>query len=112
MIPKSSNASPRSRIVSSRSNNTDYSSVIEWIATPPFPAYPFRGMKKLIVLLLLCVSAFAQKFTIDQVMSSPFPNQLVAAKKAARVVWVLNDHGASNLWIAEGPDWRGEQPPH
>src|SRR5579864_2084414 len=66
-------------------------------------------MKKLIVLLMLATSAFAQKFTIDQVMSAPFPNQLVAAKKSARVVWVFNDHGAANLWIAEGPDWRGKQ---
>ena len=66
-------------------------------------------MKKLILVFVLCVSAFAQKFTIDQVMSAPYPNQLVAAKKAARVVWVFNDHGASNVWMAEAPDWKGKQ---
>src|SRR5205085_3800210 len=46
---------------------------------------------------------------IDQVMSATIPNQLVPAKKAARVFWVFNHHGAPNLWVADGPDWKGKR---
>ncbi len=69
-------------------------------------------MKRLLLFLALCLTASAQKFTIDQVMSAPFPNQMTAARKAPIVAWVLNDHGASNVWVAEAPDWNGRQLTH
>jgi dipeptidyl aminopeptidase/acylaminoacyl peptidase len=49
--------------------------------------------------------AFAQQpFTLEQVMSSPFPSGLVAATNRSRVAWVFNTRGVRNVWLADGPD--------
>ena len=38
-------------------------------------------------------------------MSSPFPNELVAATHGSRVAWVFNAKGVRNVWVADGPDF-------
>lgn len=59
----------------------------------------------LVLVLLAFVSpagAQAQKtFTIDQVLSAPFPTELTAAPAKGRVAWVFNAQGRRNLWVAE-----------
>lgn len=40
-------------------------------------------------------------FTLEQVMSSPFPTELTAAPAGGKVAWVFNDRGARNIWVAE-----------
>ena len=40
-------------------------------------------------------------FTLEQVMSAPFPSELVAAPAAGRVAWLQNARGVRNIWIAE-----------
>ena len=62
----------------------------------------------LIVLLIVgCTTAlWAQSpFTLEQVISSPFPNELVAATHGRRVAWVFNAKGVRNVWVADGPDF-------
>src|SRR6059036_90676 len=49
-----------------------------------------------------------QPFTIDQVMSAPFPEALVAAPRGGAVAWVFNARGARNIWVAAPPDYRGK----
>jgi dipeptidyl aminopeptidase/acylaminoacyl peptidase len=44
-------------------------------------------------------------FTLEQVMSSPFPSELVAATHGSRVAWVFDAKGVRNVWIADGPDF-------
>jgi len=62
-----------------------------------------------IVLALLFASilpVLAQaRFTLEQVMSSPFPSELVAATHGTRVAWVFEAKGVRNVWIADGPDF-------
>jgi dipeptidyl aminopeptidase/acylaminoacyl peptidase len=56
--------------------------------------------------VLVCCAlpiAAAQKFTLEQVLSSPFPTNLVAAQRSGRVAWIFNSRGARNVWIADGP---------
>ena len=53
------------------------------------------------------VSHAQQAFTLDQVMSAPFPEDLVAAPTGGTVAWVFNDRGARNIWVAAPPDYRG-----
>jgi len=48
-----------------------------------------------------------EPFSLEQVMSSPFPSELVAAPAAGRVAWVQNAGGVRNIWIAE-PSATGE----
>ena len=40
-------------------------------------------------------------FTLEQVMSAPFPSDLVAAPAGGRVAWVYDVKGTRNLWVAE-----------
>ena len=52
--------------------------------------------------LILMPRANAQKpFTLEQVMSAPFPTELTAAPARGRVAWVFNAQGRRNLWVAE-----------
>ena len=44
-------------------------------------------------------------FTMTQVRSYPFPNQLTAAATGRRIAWALNERGLRNIYVAEGPDF-------
>jgi dipeptidyl aminopeptidase/acylaminoacyl peptidase len=49
---------------------------------------------------------FAQSpFTLEQVLSSPFPSGLVAAEHGSRVAWIFDAKGVRNVWVADGPDY-------
>jgi len=77
-----------------------------------------RFLRSLPALLLLAStwgalpSAFAASFTIEQVMGSPFPSELVAAQHADRLAWIFNDRGDRNIWVADGPEMTPRQLTH
>jgi N-acyl-D-aspartate/D-glutamate deacylase/dipeptidyl aminopeptidase/acylaminoacyl peptidase len=48
-------------------------------------------------------------FTLQQVLSSPFPSDLVAAPTGERIAWVFNAEGKRNVWVAEGPEFKARQ---
>ena len=45
-------------------------------------------------------------------MSAPFPSDLTAAPQGGAVAWVLDQHGARNIWVAEAPAYQGRQLTH
>ncbi len=47
------------------------------------------------------VSAGAQSFTIQQVLSAPFSSGLQAAPAGGRFLWIANQQGKRNIWVAE-----------
>ena len=53
--------------------------------------------------LLTAINSTAQQksFTLDQVMSSPFPDGLTAAPAGGKLAWIFNTRGARNVWVAE-----------
>src|ERR1700733_12724561 len=57
----------------------------------------------------LAFSASSAHFSLEQVMSAPFPSDLTAAPKGGAVAWVLNEHGARNVWIADAPPYSGRR---
>src|SRR5712692_4512454 len=57
----------------------------------------------------LALAAPAKRFTLEQVLSAPFPTDLTAAPKTGAVAWVLDQQGARNIWVAEAPDYKGRQ---
>src|SRR5260370_12811494 len=70
--------------------------------------FRFHVVFGLIVLLTLgCTTpVWAQSpFTLEQVIGSPFPSELVAATHGSRVAWVFNAKGVRNVWVADGPDF-------
>src|SRR6266496_651333 len=44
-------------------------------------------------------------FTLEQVMSSSFPSELVASTSGGRIAWVFNAKGVRNVWVSDGPDF-------
>lgn len=55
----------------------------------------------------IAVSLCAKTFTLEQVMSAPFPSDMTAAPGGKAVAWVLNERGARNIWYAAAPDFKG-----
>jgi dipeptidyl aminopeptidase/acylaminoacyl peptidase len=47
------------------------------------------------------LSAQDRSFTIDRVLSAPFPTDMVAAPSDGRIAWVFTARGSRNVWIAE-----------
>lgn len=50
-----------------------------------------------------------ERFPVEAVLSAPFPQEIVAAPSADRLAFVLNERGARNVWLAEGPDYRAHR---
>jgi dipeptidyl aminopeptidase/acylaminoacyl peptidase len=50
-----------------------------------------------------------QSFTLEQVMSAPFPTNLTAAKSAPRVAWVMYEQGKRNIYAAEAPEFKARR---
>jgi dipeptidyl-peptidase-4 len=44
-------------------------------------------------------------FTLEDVLSAPYPTDLVSARDADRIAWVFNSEGARNVWTAAAPDY-------
>lgn len=66
----------------------------------------------LVVLCIIVASvqlAFGNGFTLKQVMSSPFPSDLIASPQGDKVAWVFDAQGKRNIWIAESPAFKGRQ---
>ncbi|HMD86432.1 MAG TPA: prolyl oligopeptidase family serine peptidase [Terriglobia bacterium] len=51
-------------------------------------------------------AAQQEPFTIEQVMSAPFPSELVAAPAGGMVAWVFDARGVRNIWVAAPPDYK------
>jgi dipeptidyl aminopeptidase/acylaminoacyl peptidase len=80
----------------------------------PFAKLRFDNMLGVILgwTILGCIilgsttAASAQSpFTLEQVMSSSFPSELVASKNGSRIAWVFDAKGVRNVWLADGPDF-------
>lgn len=56
----------------------------------------------------LVVAATASSFTLDQVMSSAFPSNLVASR-SGRIAWVFDVKGVRNVWVADARDFAARQ---
>src|SRR6185436_1073177 len=48
-------------------------------------------------------------FTVEQIKSYPFPNELTAAGTGSRIAWAFNERGLRNVWVAEGPDFKARR---
>src|SRR5215831_20826173 len=44
-------------------------------------------------------------FTIEQVLSLPTPDNLIASPVGSTIAWTFNERGVRNIYIADGPDF-------
>ncbi|HEX4008229.1 MAG TPA: prolyl oligopeptidase family serine peptidase [Acidobacteriaceae bacterium] len=54
-----------------------------------------------LAFVAVTVAANAQSFTLQQVMSAPFCSGLQAAPKGDDLLWIANQEGKRNIWVAE-----------
>ena len=58
-----------------------------------------------LLFLFLAIKTSAQ-FTIEQVLSAPFPTELKTSPVGNKVAWVFNQQGSRNIFVAEAPDYK------
>src|SRR5260221_14633111 len=51
-------------------------------------------------------------FSLEQVMSSPFPTNLVTAQQQGRIAWLFASKGEHKVWIADAPNFESRQGMH
>jgi dipeptidyl aminopeptidase/acylaminoacyl peptidase len=61
---------------------------------------------------LFTAAASAQSFTVEQILSAPFPSNLTASAHTSTIAWVFDTRGERNIWVAEGPDFTPLQLTH
>jgi dipeptidyl aminopeptidase/acylaminoacyl peptidase len=61
------------------------------------------------VMVMMAVSVSAQQVTLEALLSSPFPSEIVAAPAGGHVAWVANTRGSRNVWVASGPRFAPRQ---
>src|SRR6267154_6272906 len=64
------------------------------------------------LVALVSAPTRAQSFTLEQVMSSPFPSELTVSKRGDKIAWAFDAEGKRNIWIAEGPAFAARQVTH
>ena len=64
-----------------------------------------------LVIFLVCVprTPAQSSYTLEQVLSAPFPADLTASKSGGRLAWILDQQGRRNIWVAEAPGFRVRQ---
>src|ERR1700686_4367274 len=76
-----------------------------------------------ICILLLCSSSLpcfsqppahskSRAFSLEQVLSSPFPTNLVRAEKTGRIAWIFSTKGERNVWVADAPNFEARKGTH
>ncbi|WP_231463985.1 prolyl oligopeptidase family serine peptidase [Pedobacter sp. Leaf132] len=66
-------------------------------------------MKKVIlvsVIIIFSIQLYGQKYSLQSVLSYPFPSQLVAAPSGSKIAWAANEQGKRNIYVAEAPDYK------
>ena len=48
-------------------------------------------------------------FTLEQIKSYPFPNELTASASGSKIAWAFNERGKRNVWVAEGAEFRARR---
>src|SRR5204862_8108698 len=64
------------------------------------------------LLLVFIAHGEAQTITLEQLMSSPFPSELIASKRGDKVAWVFYSQGKRNVFVAEAPALAARQLTH
>jgi len=54
-------------------------------------------------------SSQAGSFTLQQIKSYPFPNELTTSATGSKIAWAFNEQGKRNVWVAEGPEFKARR---
>src|SRR6516165_9175075 len=48
-------------------------------------------------------------FTVEQVLSRPTPDNLIASPVGSTIAWTFNERGVRNIYVADGPDFAAKR---
>ena len=63
-------------------------------------------IKKILLLFLLPLQLLAQNIPLSSFKNYPFPTELCAAAKGAKIAWALDEQGKRNVYVAEEPGYK------
>src|SRR5713226_4796731 len=70
-------------------------------------------MKNLLVAIVAATGAVSAQmpatFTLEQVLSYPFPDNLVASPAGSTIAWTFDERGVRNIYVADAPDFRARR---
>jgi dipeptidyl aminopeptidase/acylaminoacyl peptidase len=71
----------------------------------------FAAAAAAVLALLSSLPLAAQQpaVTLERLLSSPFPEELLPSPAGGRLAWIDNAQGVRNVWVAEPPEYRGRQ---
>jgi dipeptidyl aminopeptidase/acylaminoacyl peptidase len=58
---------------------------------------------------ITCHAEQSRQFTMAQVLSYPFPSDLVSLRSGGAFAWVSDERGARSIWVAQAPDYRARR---
>ena len=80
------------------------------------PAFVILALVAIIIAIALApppkkvaAQGASSSFTVEQIKSYPFPNELTTAATGSRIAWAFNERGLRNIWVAEGPDFKARR---
>ena len=62
---------------------------------------------RILILLVISISvSYSQKnFSLDDIKSYPFPNELTGSMNASKIAWAFDEEGSRNIYVAEAPEF-------
>ena len=70
-------------------------------------------MRHSLVVALLAVAlpcaAQGKQITLEELLSAPFPDGLVASPSGGVVAWTFDEGGSRNVWVARPPDYKASR---
>jgi dipeptidyl aminopeptidase/acylaminoacyl peptidase len=70
-------------------------------------------MRQSLVIALLAVSlpcaAQGKQITLEELLSAPFPDGLVASPSGGAIAWTLDEAGSRNVWVARPPEYKASR---
>src|SRR5436190_22635486 len=68
------------------------------------------GILSLLLSIALAAASLPQNrpsgaFSVDQILSFPSPDNLLASPAGSTIAWTFNERGARNIYVADGPEF-------
>src|SRR6478752_4728414 len=80
-------------------------------AHAPLRIHPFMRHSLVVALLAVALPCAAQgkQITLEELLSAPFPDGLVASPSGGVVAWTFDEGGSRNVWVARPPDYKASR---
>ena len=76
------------------------------------PSKPVNMRHSLVIALIalaLPCAAQGKQPTLEELLSAPFPDGLVASPSGGAVAWTFDEAGSRNVWVARAPDYKAKR---